>query len=433
MPAVIGRRPRARIAVAVTAALATTLALVLVVRAREDRPSLQVRALDGPALTLPDTTSPPSVPPSTTTSAAAAAAPARAHLRQCANPEPSGPEPFGAALVGIVAADGVHELAVDGSRDHKVAGTDSHSREPAWSADGAQVVFSEQYPDLKTPSGNPVANLVVADVTGRCWTALSDQRSDVYESPSWAPDGRSLAYVRHVGGSLMVGEQSARLEVSAPDGTGARVIASSRSPGAWAPDGSGRIVFSDEEGLKLRQPNGRVIVLDAVGDSEFASWSPDSKRIVFSVSTNSAVWVVNADGTGLRALTPENRLEPHAFVFFSSWSPDGARIAFTRDCCLSQSAEPRGSDLWLVNADGTGAHAVTSSHQVSGLPRWSPSGDMIAYEEKVDPGSLATAVMVIGADGTNPRLLARDASLFSFFQRGGGAEKRLLTAERVFV
>jgi Tol biopolymer transport system component len=212
-------------------------------------------------------------------------------------------------------------------------------------------------------------------------------------------------------------DQPTYLEVSAIDGSGARRIATAYSPAAWAPDGSGRIVFSDRQGLKLRKPSGQVITLDAVPDSELASWSPDSTRIVFSVSTNSAVWVVNADGSGLRALTPTIRDEPHAFVFFSSWSPDGARVAFTRECCDRPQA--RESDVWVVSSDGTNSHPLTSSHDVSSRPLWSPSGDSIAYLAKADPAAVTGTVFVINGDGTNPRKVAAAAQLVAFFRRGG--------------
>ncbi|HMC42648.1 MAG TPA: hypothetical protein VKI20_06515, partial [Acidimicrobiales bacterium] len=261
-------------------------------------------------------------------------------------------------MLGVVAADGVHEITPDGAHDYRVAGTDGNSQEPAWSADGSRVAFSQRDPGHRTASGNPAANLVVADVAPRCWTALSLQRADAFDWPLWSRDGRGLTYLRHPDGSYMV-DHPMYLEMSASDGSGARRLAAVRSPAPWAPDGSGRLVFSDTEGLKLRNPNGQVKTLDAVPDSEFASWSPDSSRILFSVSTNSAVWVVNADGSGLRALTPTFS-RSGAFVFFESWSPDGARIAFVRDCCAQPGASSQ-SDVWVVNADGSDAHAVTSS------------------------------------------------------------------------
>jgi TolB protein len=54
------------------------------------------------------------------------------------------------------------------------------------------------------------------------------------------------------------------------------------------------------------------------------------------------------------------------------WSPDGARIAFVsrRENC---------SNLWLMNADGTGARAVTVKHTNCAHPRWSPDGTRIAF------------------------------------------------------
>ena len=51
------------------------------------------------------------------------------------------------------------------------------------------------------------------------------------------------------------------------------------------------------------------------------SWSPDGRRLVFARYTDSSLWIVNADGTGLRRLVEGNS---------PAWSPDGHSIAFTK-------------------------------------------------------------------------------------------------------
>ena len=57
------------------------------------------------------------------------------------------------------------------------------------------------------------------------------------------------------------------------------------------------------------------------------SWSPDGKKIVFEStrSGNADIWVMNADGTNPRHLTPRSA----DFDGDPAWAPGGSRIAFT--------------------------------------------------------------------------------------------------------
>jgi TolB protein len=72
------------------------------------------------------------------------------------------------------------------------------------------------------------------------------------------------------------------------------------------------------------------------------------------------LYVVRADGTGLRKLT--DGIDP-------SWSPDGKRIAFVRW------REPWG--LYVINADGSGEKLLVTEKHLR-APAWSPAGDVIA-------------------------------------------------------
>jgi TolB protein len=60
-------------------------------------------------------------------------------------------------------------------------------------------------------------------------------------------------------------------------------------------------------------------------DSEaenYPSWSPDGKRLVYQRDFNgSAIYVINADGTGEQRLSPTP-----GFDVTPSWSPDGTQI-----------------------------------------------------------------------------------------------------------
>src|SRR5262249_30247070 len=113
-----------------------------------------------------------------------------------------------------------------------------------------------------------------------------------------------------------------------------------------------------------------------------------------------ALYIVNANGTGLHRLITEN-FQP---VNDGSWSPQGDQIVFSQHV----TANVPGS-IWVINSDGTGLHQIN----VQGLdcgrsvgchePQWSPDGTKIIFAVN-RAGS--TFVYTMNADGTGRRRVA---------------------------
>jgi acylaminoacyl-peptidase len=59
-------------------------------------------------------------------------------------------------------------------------------------------------------------------------------------------------------------------------------------------------------------------------------------------------------------------------------SPDGKRIVYVRQFCDIMTDQRR-SNLWIVNADGSGHRALTTGNFDDSSPRWSPDGSELAY------------------------------------------------------
>jgi TolB protein len=127
-------------------------------------------------------------------------------------------------------------------------------------------------------------------------------------------------------------------------------------------------------------------------------WSPDGTRIVFASVPPGAgreIWVMNADGTGQRALTSLGT-NPG----FPDWSPDGREIAF-------HAARGDGNfDLFVMDADGSNIRRLTTRDSYL-RPRWSPDGSRIAAVWfQTSAGSFCCSkVAVMDSDGGNLRVL----------------------------
>ena len=119
------------------------------------------------------------------------------------------------------------------------------------------------------------------------------------------------------------------------------------------------------------------------------SFSPDGRLIAFTrgievptpdggLAVHQAIFVMNADGTGVRRLTGCPRLRCPSLDGSPVWSPDGTRIAFTR-----------GQAIDLMEPDGTGLHAVCRDCANGFGPlalTWSPDGTRIAYSVHLPDG-----------------------------------------------
>ena len=167
---------------------------------------------------------------------------------------------------------------------------------------------------------------------------------------------------------------------------------------------------------------------------EGARWSPDCSRIVFYSNRDGyptalyKIYVMNPDGTGVVKLLDSPNMDDEV----PRWSPDGTRIAFSRaEAYWEPGPGPRGgqwlpsddSDVYLVNADGSGLTRLTSGPGHKGLSDWSPDGRRFLFEgskEKAD-------VFVINVDGTGLRNLTNYAAI-DFFARWSPDGKRIVFA-----
>lgn len=109
-----------------------------------------------------------------------------------------------------------------------------------------------------------------------------------------------------------------------------------------------------------------------------ASWSPNNNLIAFtgtSAPGSAAIWIVNADGTGAHALSTPGLSDQ---MFYPSWYPDGTRLA----AMDGRNLVIKGFDL-----GGGGAVTITDHAKVlTGKPSVSPDGKWIAFAGQQNGG-----------------------------------------------
>jgi TolB protein len=171
---------------------------------------------------------------------------------------------------------------------------------------------------------------------------------------------------------------------------------------AWSPTGQSIAFASTREGSSdlyvLRLHDKRPTRLTATAeDDSHPTWSPDGKSIAFIRGYPGRVEVMNADGTGVRAIAGGQ-----AELKNPAWSPDGRWIAYARREPGTQVRE-----LWLVRPDGSGRHQLTLLGAVSYWPAWSPDSKRLAFVS--DYRSSTYDLYSIGVDGRRPQPLTRSA------------------------
>jgi TolB protein len=87
-------------------------------------------------------------------------------------------------------------------------------------------------------------------------------------------------------------------------------------------------------------------------------------KLVFQVCNGCDIYVINADGSGLRRLT--DGMDP-------AWSPDGKKVAFARW------RDPRG--IYVIDEDGSNETRVFGWSEAK-APAWSPDGSHIVFTRR---------------------------------------------------
>jgi Tol biopolymer transport system component len=142
---------------------------------------------------------------------------------------------------------------------------------------------------------------------------------------------------------LLVGSgESALWAVPLPAGSPHRLANITAQDGTWSPDGQ-HLLYANGHDLYLARPDGSEArkLLTAPGVPAFTRFSPDSRRIRFSLfdTSRGSLWEANVDGTRLHPLLPGWADPPTEEN--GVWTPDGAYYFFLH-------RDNSGSNVWVL-------------------------------------------------------------------------------------
>jgi Tol biopolymer transport system component len=208
---------------------------------------------------------------------------------------------------------------------------------------------------------------------------------------AWSPDStRLLCQVIRFGGDTSLngiytirssdGGDLTRLTVSPypPQGE----FGGGDIPGDYSPDGSQFVFMRAKPGAdpNARHQRGALFVENADGtglrqitpyglpnshDNADESWSPDGSAILFA-SEHGLLFVVHPDGTGVRRI-PLDTGGGFSFAATPGWSPDGTRIVFS--LFLRKTGQV---DIYTAGPDGRDLVKVTDTPDFEDFPDWGP-------------------------------------------------------------
>ena len=167
------------------------------------------------------------------------------------------------------------------------------------------------------------------------------------------------------------------LQIADADGAGQETALASFEPiisPAWSPDGR-RLAYVSFESKKpvvyvhSLLDGKRNVVANFKGSNSAPAWSPDGKTLAVSLSREggSQIFLIQPDGSGVRRLTSSAAIDTEP-----RFSPDGQSIYFTSD----RGGSPQ---IYRMPATGGEPQRVTFEGSYNVSPRLSPDGKTLAY------------------------------------------------------
>jgi Tol biopolymer transport system component/CxxC motif-containing protein (DUF1111 family) len=262
--------------------------------------------------------------------------------------------PDGPRIVFQNNAGQVSLMGFDGGQNgmlNVVGSTPSVGTFPAFSSDGARIVFSTN------------GNLWIVNNDGTNPNQITFDGTDFH--PVWSPDGTKVAFTRVAAGHAQV------FTISQFGTDDTNISNSSLQDGmpAYSPDGT-KIAFVRSP--TINNPIGKIWTMNAdgsgqlqvtvdTGNDERPTYSPDGTQIAFDTNADGNYEIYKVASTGGVATRLTNNA---ASDRNPSWSPDNTSIAFASDRNGTM-------NIWAIATDGTNPTLISPTSVGGNTPYYS--------------------------------------------------------------
>lgn len=281
----------------------------------------------------------------------------------------------------------------------------------------AGIVACQRQPQMEVPvpgiafvsdrDGNNELYLLQADGTGL--TRLTEDEA-LDGDPAWSADGRQLLFRSRRDGSSDIFLMDMRSGVLTNLARDPDTSLDDEFHPIWHPEAQQLALYTDRYAgascsahqlalLPLSGGTEHIQLLDLPPGNQISfAWSPDGTTLVFSArpcgqnTTNLYVWDRE---TGVTESLTDEALSP---ALYPSWSHAGGSIAFS-------SAADGDYDIYVLDVQHNQVTALTATPERDTQPSWSPDDSQIAFVSDRD-GNLE--VYIMASDGSNPRNLSQN-------------------------
>ena len=283
---------------------------------------------------------------------------------------------------------------------------------PEVSPDGKWVAYAVSTPDLE--ANRSVSNIWVVGLAGGDPIQLTQSGKD--SAPSWAPDGKTLAF-------LSARDGSSQVYLISMEGGEAKKL-TTLSTGAdlfkWSPDGKSLAFTSavyvdckddacnskrDEEKEKSKV---KAHITDHLLYRHWDHWS-EGKRSHLFIQAVEGTAAARDLTVGAEYDVPPDERGGNADIGFSS---DSKEICYTAVTDKVEAISTN-ADLFVVPVLGGESKRITTNQGFDGNPVYSPDGKYIAYHAQMTPGYEADRWQVLLYD----RQAGKSESLSAGFDR----------------
>jgi len=277
----------------------------------------------------------------------------------------------------------------------KITQTSNGVIDYALSPDASRVLYILQTDDLEN-------QIWLVDLSSGEDKKLSDCTDAICSGPVWSPDGNSIVFENMSLSASNATGLATLWSMDVRSGEAKPVFQESQLPGAnprWSPDGKW-LSYATTDSVRLYNlTTGENHVINSILGAA-ANWSPDGKKILYRdviIQDNQFItqlFVYNLGSQTKTNISPDLGFEN----ILAAWSPDGTQIAVVRrDLSVS-----RGDQIWVMRADGTGIRALTGTPAVlHGSLNWSSDGKYLLYDlYQLDSFPLESSLQMIEVDSS---------------------------------